>query len=145
MKTINSVSLIMASLLLSGSVLLAEPGNFGVNGAAAWNGPVKQRIKHTDSFGDTYYTYSYREPESCVTDAVKKYARRSDSAPKEVLDGLKATFDAAQALRLKQDKRAEEDLEHAQAEFQAAFKAVPELEQDLPPDRQAPACIPCCC
>ena len=42
----------LASILLAGTALYAEPSaNFGVNNT---NGPIVKRVKHTDSFGDTY-------------------------------------------------------------------------------------------
>lgn len=128
MKAQPYIPMFLASLLLGGTVLLAEPGDFGVNGAHAWKEHSEQRIKHTDSFGDTYYTYSYKKPKQCITDAVKKYSQRVKDVPEEILTGLQATFDAERALKQKQYQSAEKDLAHAQTLFRAAFKAVPELD-----------------
>ena len=128
MKTKHHVSWVLASLLIGSTALLAESGDYSLDMPSAWKEVTAHKVKHTDNFGDIYYTDSYKEPKSCVTDAVKKYSEPVNKAPKEVLEGLKATLEADRALRLKQDKRAEQELERAQAQFQAAFKAKPELK-----------------
>lgn len=128
MQTRKHVSWVMASLLVGSTMLLAESGDYSVGMPSAWKEAPIQKVKHTDSFGDTYYTDSFMEPKKCVKNAVKKYSEPVKKAPKEVLEGLKATFDADRALSLKQDKRAMQELERAQAQFKAAFKAEPDLK-----------------
>lgn len=128
MKTKSYVSWVMASLLIGGTALLAESGDYTLDTPRAWKEPVGHKVKHTDSFGDTYYTDSYKEPKQCVADAVKKLSQPIKNAPREVLEALKATFDADRALRQKQDEQAAEQLRHAHEQFRAAFKADPELQ-----------------
>jgi len=49
-------------------------------------------------------------------------------APKEVINGLKATMQAVISLEKKEDKKAEEALEKATKEFDAALKTDPKLK-----------------
>jgi hypothetical protein len=128
MKTQTYVSWVMASLLIGSTALLAESGDYGLDTPSAWKEAAGHKVKHTDSFGDTYYTDSYKEPKRCVADAVKKLSQPVKNAPKEVLEALQATFDADRALRQQQDKQAAEQLKHAHEQFRAAFKADPGLK-----------------
>jgi hypothetical protein len=128
MKTHTTVSLVLATLLIGGTPLLAEPGDNGVDGAHAWKESVEKRVEHTDGFGGTYYSYSKEAPKGCVNTAVKKYSQRVNQAPKEVIEGLHATFEADKALRAEDDAGAIKALATADTQFKAAFKANPDLK-----------------
>ncbi|WP_457596627.1 YfdX family protein [Hydrogenimonas sp.] len=127
----------MTAMMLAGSVsaLMAEPGDFGVNGPDAWNQPLEKRVKHTDSFGDTYYTYNYVAPKQCVRKEVHKASQHFKKAPKEVVDALNATIAAVEAIDKNDLKTAKEQLKKATALFDKALKANPNL--DLVPVDQA--------
>ncbi len=119
----------IAALTLMGSVttLLAEPGNFGVNGSNAWNQPIEKRIKHTDSFGDTYYTYSYEKTNKTVKKEIKRHTEAFKQAPKEVIKALDKTLTAMEAIRKNRVEAAKKDLTEAINLFDKALKADPKL------------------
>ncbi|WP_353662847.1 YfdX family protein [Hydrogenimonas sp. SS33] len=120
----------MTALLLAGSLsmLQAEPGNFGVNGPNAWNQPLEKRVKHTDQFGDTYYTTQIENPKQCVRNEVKHASKHFKKAPKEVMEGLNATLAALQDLQKNDTKGAEAKLKTATQLFDTALKADPSLK-----------------
>ncbi|WP_457592183.1 YfdX family protein [Hydrogenimonas sp.] len=122
------LSAVTAMMLMGSATLLsAEPGNFGVNGSNAWNQPIEKRVKHTDSFGDTYYTYSYANPKHTVTKEVKKHAKAFKQAPKEVIDALNKTLAAMEAIQKNEISTAKKELKSAIALFDKALKANPKL------------------
>ncbi len=120
----------VAAMILAGAAtsVMAEPGDFGVNGPDAWNQPLEKRVKHTDSFGDTYYTMNYVAPKHCVRKEIKKQASRYKQAPKEIIQGLNLTLAAIDAIQKKNNDKAIKDLQQADALFQKALKADPNLD-----------------
>ena len=125
-KTILSA---VAALVLASGVAYAEPGDFGVNGASGWNGPLVKRVKHTDSFGDTYYTEQIVAPKkSCIEKEVNKESQAVKKAPKEVIDALNLTVAAMQAIEKNKLQEAQAKLEKAVKLFDTAFKANPSLK-----------------
>jgi hypothetical protein len=127
MKKRIIVSTILASFLFAGIALQAEPGYPGVYGTNPWDQLPVKRIKHTNSFGDTYYTYRTEQPKACVVKAVHAQGQKFTSPPKLVLGGLHDTFNAIRALQAKDTKAAELSLSKATTAFDAALKADPNL------------------
>ncbi len=122
------VSAVVAALVM-GSALYAEPeGSFGVNGPGAWNQPPEKRVKHTDSFGDTYYTYKYENPKEYVAKEVHNQKQNFKKAPKEIVEGLTKTLKAIEALQKNDTKSAQKYLDEASALFDKALKANPNLK-----------------
>ncbi len=120
---------IAAAVMIAGSTMLfAEPGNFGVNGKSAWTQPLEKRVKHTDSFGDTYYTYSFEKPKNHIQKEVEKESKGLKKAPQEVIGGLKATLKALEDLQKNNLKDAEAKLRDATRLFDQALKADPKLK-----------------
>ncbi len=125
MKKIG-ISMLAASLLV-GVLAYAEPiGDFGVN--QSWNQPIMKRVKHTDAFGDTYYTYVQEEPSKCVKKEIHRASQAVQKAPKEVLDGLQATLRAIEYLQKGDAQKAKEELQQATMLFDQALKANPKLK-----------------
>ena len=92
----------LAALLLAGSALYAEPSaDFGVNHT---DGPITRRVKHTDSFGDTYYTYTQKSAKKSVAKEVHQQSRTFKKASNDILVGLTETLGALEALQKKNDK-----------------------------------------
>ncbi|WP_457599335.1 YfdX family protein [Hydrogenimonas sp.] len=127
MKKRLLLSVVTAGAILATTAALAEPGNFGVNGKEAWTEPMQKRIEHTDSFGDTYYTYSVATPAKTVHKEIRHHAERFQKPPKEILDGLKATMEALSSLQKGERTKAEKALKKAVALFDRALKADPKL------------------
>ncbi|MBU1642399.1 YfdX family protein [bacterium] len=127
MKKRMIVSTILASVLFTGVALQAEPGYPGVYGTNPWDQLPVKRVKHTNSFGDTYYTYRKEQPKANVAKEVHAQGQKFTSPPKEILDGLHDTFNAIKALQEKDTKAAESSLSKATAAFDAALKADPNL------------------
>ena len=120
-----------AAALLGGtfSNLLAEPGDFGVNGPDAWNQNwVPVRHKHTDAFGDTYYTYSKEYLTPGIQKEVQKHKQNFQKGPQKVLEGLDLTIQALNALQKNEVDKARELLKKAIADFDEALKANPNLD-----------------
>ncbi len=119
----------MAALVLASGALYAEPGNFGVNGPSGWNGPIQKRVKHTDQFGDTYYTEQIAAPKkSCIAKEVNHESKAVKKAPKEVIEGLNLTVAAMQDIENNKLKEARAKLEKATKLFDTALKNDPALK-----------------
>ncbi len=126
----RGVLLSLATLVALSTLSYAEPGDFGVNGPDAWNQPLLKRLKHTDAFGDTYYTFTYEKPKWCVAKEVKRASKKlkKQQAPKEILEGLNATIAALSALQKNDPQTAQKDLQKATELFDTALKQNPNLK-----------------
>ncbi len=124
----NKISIsVLAASLLAGVLAYAEPiGEFGVN--LSWDQPIMKRVKHTDAFGDTYYTFVQEEPSKCVKKEIHRASHMTKKAPKEILDGLQATLQAMQSLQKGDISKAKEELQKAIDLFDQALKADPKLK-----------------
>ncbi|NPA29936.1 MAG: YfdX family protein [Epsilonproteobacteria bacterium] len=127
MKKEALLSLVTAVAIMGVSAM-AEPGNFGVNGQNAWNQAPVKRVKEKESFGDTFYTYKKEATRKGIEKALKNHTNRVAKAPKEVVDGLKATLQALQALGKDDIKTAQTALQKADKLFNEALKKDPALK-----------------
>lgn len=128
MKTKAMVSAVAAAILMTGVCLQAEPGDFGVNGENAWHQSPVERTKHTDGFGDSYYTFKAESSKACVDKEIRKQKQKVAETPTEITEGLQASADAIRALRKNETKQAEASLKKANRAFTAALKAHPKLK-----------------
>ncbi len=114
---------ILAAVLVAGSIpLLAEPGNFGVNGSSAWNQPAVKRVEHTDRFGDTYYTYKRQNAKKSLQKEVEHHTKKFKPAPQEVMNGFNETLAALKSLDSNDLSAAKKHLRKATKLFDEALK-----------------------
>lgn len=126
MKKQMFVSAVVAALLLGTTVLQAESGEYGLDTEGGLNHPTA-RIKHTDSFGDTYYSWKYKTPKACVDKEAHAQHQKLKETPKEIVQAMNETFDAIKALRKGDINIAKNSLTAATDLFNTAIKANPKL------------------
>lgn len=129
MKTSMFVSAAMAALLLGTTVLQAESGEYGLDSPAAVNLSTPMRVKHTDSFGDTYYSWKYKNAKSCVDKEAHTQHQKLKSTPKGVFQAMNETFDAIKELRMGETSAAKNSLVSATNLFDEAIKADPKSKR----------------
>jgi cellobiose-specific phosphotransferase system component IIA len=116
MKTKLLFSLILSSLLC------------GVNGANARMQSDILHTKHTDEFGDHYYTDSKEIEKPTVLDKVHALHQGVKKTPKEIIEAFQATKSALMALDQNDTKSAESQLKSATEAFDRVFKQNPDLK-----------------
>src|SRR5512135_1210556 len=125
MKKQMCVSAALAALLLGTTVLQAESGDYVLDNSGVRNQPIETRIKHTDSFGDTYYSWKYKNAQACIDKEAHVQHRKVKEAPKGVLQAMNETMDAIKALRKNDVSTAKNSLSAATELFDTAIKANP--------------------
>jgi len=128
MKTQILVSAALAALLLGTTVLQAEVGDYGFDSEGGFNHPTA-RIKHTDSFGDTYYSLKAKNAKACVDKETHAQHQKLKNTPSEVLQALNKTFEAIKALDKGEVNSAKNSLSSATDLFDTALKANPKLKR----------------
>lgn len=128
MKKQIFVSAVVAALLLGTTVLQAESGEYGLDSGGGVSHPT-ERIKHTDSFGDTYYSWKYKNSKPCVDKEAHAQHQKLKETPPEVVQAMNETFDAIKALRKGDITIAKNSLTAATDLFDKAIKANPKLMQ----------------
>lgn len=126
MKTQMFVSAALAALLLSVSALQAGSGDYVLDSGSGWNHPI--RIKHTDSFGDTYYSWKEKGSKTCVDKETHVQHQKLKDTPTEVIQALNKTFEAIKALRKEDINTAKSSLSDATDLFNTALKANSKLK-----------------
>lgn len=128
MKKQMFVSAVVAALLLGATVLQAESGDYGLDSPTTLNQPTPTRVKHTDSFGDTYYSWKYKNARACVDKEAHTQHQKLKEAPKGVFQAMNETLDAIKALRKDNIAEAKNSLSAATDLFDTAMKANPSLK-----------------
>ncbi|MDD2267740.1 YfdX family protein [Sulfuricurvum sp.] len=128
MKTQIFVSAALAVLLLGTTVLQAEAGDYGFDSEGGLNHPTV-RIKHTDSFGDTYYSFKEKNAKACVDKETHVQHQKLKDTPAEVLQALNKTVEAIKALHKGDTNLAKTNLIAATDLFDTALKANPKLKR----------------
>lgn len=124
MKT--SVSMVLSVLLVGTSLLALEPSDYEMDIPS-----VDQKVshhKHTDTFGDTYFSNTSKNAKNCVLKAAHDEHQKLSQTPKEIMVGLKASLDAITQMHYNRIPDAQKSLSLATASFNTALKANPNLK-----------------
>lgn len=131
MKMNPMVSTVVATALLSTAMLYAEPGNFGVNGENAWRSIEQKRVKHTDDFGDTYYTYSAAKPKKFIEKEMHQHRHDLSLSPQTLVDAFTKTLQAVSLLHERKSNEAIALLQTVNQQLKTALKEHPEQTRVL--------------
>lgn len=128
MKKQMFVSAVVAALLLGTTILQAESGEYGLDSGGGTSHP-ETRVKHSDSFGDTYYSWKDKQAKACVDKEAHAQHQKLKETPKGVLQAMDETLNAIKALRKGDVAIAKNSLAAATDLFDTAIKANPNLKQ----------------
>ena len=125
MKT--KMSILAISVLLAGTSLCAlEPSDYEMDIPS----PDKSAkyVKHTDAYGDSYYSHSFKNAGPGILKAAHTYNRNHTAASNEVTEGFKTSLDAIRQMRNGETERAKKNLALAIDSFDSALKSNPDLK-----------------
>lgn len=123
MKT--SISMTLSALLVGTSLFALEPSDYEMD-IPSQDSKISH-VKHTDAFGDSYYSNTHKTAKPCVLKAAHNEHQRLAQAPKEIAVGLQASLDAVTQMHHNQISKAKKSLMAASAAFDTALKANPSL------------------
>ena len=131
MKKLITLSALTAVLVAGAVSLQAETSKATESKDAAVstkNTQVEKKLKHTDSYGDTYYSSSHVKLKPGLSKEIHKHTEGLKGAHKDIADGLLKTIAAINKIEKDQVDDAKKLLKEAGDTFAKALKENPELK-----------------